>query len=159
MLMCRPHWFTLPRPLRDQVWRTWRRAFNAEYRRGVGPEKQREINDEYREAVRGAVAYLNVVPMRGAPFPAEDPKPTLKQVRDHIELALAERKGVDMIIGALKEQLGARYRFYTRYRFYSGTYELRALGVSATCTAGGVGLLRAWQRAAERKLAKAGEVS
>jgi hypothetical protein len=24
MLACKPHWFKLPRPVRDEVWRSWR---------------------------------------------------------------------------------------------------------------------------------------
>jgi hypothetical protein len=28
-LMCRPHWYQVPRPLRDAVWATWRSGAGA----------------------------------------------------------------------------------------------------------------------------------
>lgn len=43
-----------------------------------------------------------------------------------------------------------------RYRFVGGTCELRISGVTATCTAGGVQLLKAWMRKAERRIAELG---
>lgn len=42
-LMCAPHWYQVPRALRDRVWATWRS--------GAGV-----LTAEYREAVRQAVA-------------------------------------------------------------------------------------------------------
>lgn len=41
-LMCRPHWYQVPRALRDSVWATWRS--------GAGV-----LSADYREAVRQAV--------------------------------------------------------------------------------------------------------
>jgi hypothetical protein len=41
-LMCRPHWYQVPKPLRDRIWATWRS--------GAGV-----FDPEYREAVRQAV--------------------------------------------------------------------------------------------------------
>ncbi len=29
MLMCRPHWYQVPRALRDEVWATWRNGAGA----------------------------------------------------------------------------------------------------------------------------------
>jgi len=37
-------------------------------------------------------------------------------------------------------------------RFRGGTDELRFVGALGTCTAGGVGLVQSWLRAAQRKL-------
>ena len=37
-LMCRPHWYLVPKELRDQVWATWRSgqgAFSREHRETV----------------------------------------------------------------------------------------------------------------------------
>lgn len=62
MLMCKSHWYSLPKPLRDDVWRTWRKVFNAEFRRAVDPETRLRQIAEYREAVRAAVDYLDTVP-------------------------------------------------------------------------------------------------
>lgn len=70
MLMCKGHWLSLPKPLRDAVWRTWRKVFNAEYRRGVDPETQLRQIREYRDAVRAAREYLEGVPPTSAPAAA-----------------------------------------------------------------------------------------
>lgn len=35
MLMCRPHWFKVPKALRDGIWETYRRGPTAEYRANV----------------------------------------------------------------------------------------------------------------------------
>jgi hypothetical protein len=40
--MCRPHWYQVPKPLRDRVWVTWQSGAGA-------------FSPEYREAVRQAV--------------------------------------------------------------------------------------------------------
>ena len=45
MLACRPHWYAIPKSLRDAVWRT--------YRRGLGAG-----SPEHTEAVLAAVASL-----------------------------------------------------------------------------------------------------
>lgn len=29
MLACRPHWYAIPRPLRDAIWRAWRSGAGA----------------------------------------------------------------------------------------------------------------------------------
>jgi hypothetical protein len=37
-LMCRPHWYQVPKPLRDQVWAAWRSgagAATSEYRQAA----------------------------------------------------------------------------------------------------------------------------
>ena len=67
MLMCKGHWFSLPKPLRIAVWQTWRRAFKAEYHVGIDPETRLRDIAAYREAVRAARDYLNGVP----PTPAQ----------------------------------------------------------------------------------------
>lgn len=150
MLMCKSHWFTLPKPLRDEVWRTWR-ACLRNWSGKIDRDEQLRRSANYREAVRTAIAYLEVVPARAEPFPvpAADPKPTLREIADHIDIEIAKRQPPEIIFSWLKFIGG-------RYRFAHGTYEFRIQGVAATCTAGGIGLLRAWQRAAERKIA--GEV-
>lgn len=48
MLMCREHWFALPKPLRDAIW--------AEYR--PGQEKDHKPSAAYLSAVREAQDYL-----------------------------------------------------------------------------------------------------
>lgn len=45
MLMCRPHWFMVPRLQRDAVWDAWRRA-------GAG-------SPAHRDAILAAVAAVN----------------------------------------------------------------------------------------------------
>jgi hypothetical protein len=41
-LMCRPHWYQVPKPLRDRIWATWRS--------GAGV-----FDPEYSDAVRQAI--------------------------------------------------------------------------------------------------------
>lgn len=48
MLMCKRHWFMLPKPLRDRVWRTYRRGQCDDW----------EISHDYAEAARRAVEYV-----------------------------------------------------------------------------------------------------
>ena len=48
-LMCRPHWYQVPKPLRDRVWATWRS--------GAGM-----FTPEYRQAVREAIAAVQARP-------------------------------------------------------------------------------------------------
>lgn len=67
----------------------------------------------------------------------------------HITGQLAEGLDPDWIIHELVRRFGAKVRSHT------GTYELKACGVPATCTAGGAGLLRAWLRAADRRIKQA----
>ncbi len=45
-LMCRRHWYQIPRQLRDRVWATWRSG------EGV-------LSDEHCEAVLSAIAFLS----------------------------------------------------------------------------------------------------
>jgi hypothetical protein len=42
-LMCREHWYTVPKELRDRVWATWRSGLGA-------------FSTEHQDAVRAAVA-------------------------------------------------------------------------------------------------------
>lgn len=46
MLMCRTHWFMVPKRLQDEVWATYR----------PGQERDKSPSDEYLEAARAAVA-------------------------------------------------------------------------------------------------------
>jgi hypothetical protein len=34
LFACTPDWFSIPKPLRDQIWRTWRRRLAAMYTPG-----------------------------------------------------------------------------------------------------------------------------
>lgn len=43
-LACRPHWYSIPKPIRDRVW--------AGYRRGAG-------GPEHDAAIREAIGFLN----------------------------------------------------------------------------------------------------
>ena len=61
MLMCKSHWFSLPKPLRDDVWRTWR-AVQANRRGTLTAEQQLARIAAYRDAVRAAQDYLATVP-------------------------------------------------------------------------------------------------
>lgn len=67
MLMCKGHWFSLPKAMQREIWRTWRRFHNARFIRGTDPEAYLQIMADYREAVRAAVDYLESVP----PTPAD----------------------------------------------------------------------------------------
>lgn len=46
--MCRRHWFSLPRDLRNKIWRTYR----------VGQCDDWNITHEYAEAARECVTYI-----------------------------------------------------------------------------------------------------
>lgn len=48
LLMCRSHWFALPKPLRDAVWREYR----------PGQERDHKPSADYLDAVREAIRYL-----------------------------------------------------------------------------------------------------
>jgi hypothetical protein len=45
-LACRPHWYSLPQPIRNRIWATWHR--------GRGAQSQ-----AHNDAVSEAVAYLS----------------------------------------------------------------------------------------------------
>src|SRR3546814_18329971 len=60
-LMCKGHWFSVPKPLRDDVWRTWREA-QKNWRGKTGQEEQLRRIRAYREAVRTAVDAIEGVP-------------------------------------------------------------------------------------------------
>lgn len=47
--LCRPHWFALPKPLRDEVWRTWKAYRSA---------RSSEAMAAYRAARDQAIAHL-----------------------------------------------------------------------------------------------------
>jgi hypothetical protein len=46
MLMCRPHWYMVPRPLRDAVWAAWDDGYGAE-------------TPEHRQAIHAAIRAVN----------------------------------------------------------------------------------------------------
>ena len=48
MFACRPHWFALPKAMRDAIWATYR----------DGQEVTKDPSPEYLEAARAAVEYL-----------------------------------------------------------------------------------------------------
>ena len=48
MFMCKRHWFSLPKPLRDAIWRTYR----------PGQCDDWNITHEYAEAARAAVKHI-----------------------------------------------------------------------------------------------------
>lgn len=60
-LMCKSHWFSLPKALRDEVWRTYRRWAQVWTGR-ILQDDQRQRAADYREAVRAATDYLRTVP-------------------------------------------------------------------------------------------------
>ncbi len=48
MFMCKKHWFSLPKPMRDAIWRTYR----------PGQCDDWNITHEYAEAARDAVRFI-----------------------------------------------------------------------------------------------------
>ena len=48
MFMCKRHWFSLPKPMRDRIWDTYRE----------GQCKDWQISHEYANAARDAVRYI-----------------------------------------------------------------------------------------------------
>ncbi len=64
-----------------------------------------------------------------------------------IDELLAEDMDADWIVAEVARRYGGTARYL------NGTYELRIAGIVGTCTAGGVGQLKSWQRAAARKIA------
>lgn len=48
MFMCRKHWYTLPRSLRDRIWATYR----------DGQEDDKQPSHAYCEAAKAAVIYI-----------------------------------------------------------------------------------------------------
>lgn len=47
MLSCAPHWFALPKRLRDEIWRTYR----------PGQEVIKDPSDAYLEAMRACIEF------------------------------------------------------------------------------------------------------
>jgi hypothetical protein len=48
MFLCRRHWFSLPKPMRDRIWATYR----------LGQCDDKQISHEYAEAAKEAVTYI-----------------------------------------------------------------------------------------------------
>lgn len=48
MFMCRRHWYSLPKAMRDRIWATYR----------PGQEDDWKITHEYAEAARAAVTFI-----------------------------------------------------------------------------------------------------
>ena len=55
MFACRPHWYALPKPMRDAIWATYR----------DGQEVTKDPGPEYLEAARAAVDYLRFITAEG----------------------------------------------------------------------------------------------
>ncbi len=51
MFACRPHWFALPKQLRDAIWATYR----------DGQEITKDPSHEYLVAAQDAVEYLRLI--------------------------------------------------------------------------------------------------
>ena len=51
MFACRPHWYALPKPLRDAIWATYR----------DGQEITKDPSPEYLDAAAAAVEYLRLI--------------------------------------------------------------------------------------------------
>ena len=51
MLMCKPHWYALPKPMRDAIW--------SNYQEGQENEGGPRLSASYVDNVRAAVAYLS----------------------------------------------------------------------------------------------------
>lgn len=48
MFACKAHWFALPKPLRDEIWRTYR----------PGQEIDKQPSGDYMDAAREATRFL-----------------------------------------------------------------------------------------------------
>lgn len=64
-MFCTDHYYSLPKPLRDALWATWRAAMNA--RRGTtSVQDQLRINREYQAAYQACTEFLRNVPRTDA---------------------------------------------------------------------------------------------
>lgn len=60
---CRPHWFTLPKDLRDRIWRTYK----------IGQEVKGTPSTEYIAAARAVQAWIDSLPPATQAAPAKPP--------------------------------------------------------------------------------------
>jgi hypothetical protein len=86
MLMCRHHWYMVPKILRDWVWATYR----------SGQEIDKQPSAEYMDAHRAAVNAVAAAEARPLPFPDAVPGPTITpttviNLRDHAAVMAATR--------------------------------------------------------------------
>lgn len=59
-LMCRDHWFAVPKPIRTRIWRTYRAAQEAsQFHARIDQAHLRSRIAAYRDAVREAVEHLD----------------------------------------------------------------------------------------------------
>ena len=56
-LFCQSHYFSLPKPLRDELWRTWRAAM-WQWKSRLSHAEQERCNREYQAAFDAAREYL-----------------------------------------------------------------------------------------------------
>jgi len=49
MLMCKPHWFKVPKPLRDEIWRTYKAGETSNWLKVV-KEAQRVVQEKERDS-------------------------------------------------------------------------------------------------------------
>lgn len=74
MFMCKRHWFSLPKQMRDEVWRTYR----------LGQCDDWQISQEYSNAAKAAVTYIakqeGIKPDLSV-YEMLEPKPKPKQSR------------------------------------------------------------------------------
>lgn len=54
--LCRPHWFGTPKPLRDEIWRTWR-IIQGHRRSDKTPEQKLADIRAYRDAQKAVEQY------------------------------------------------------------------------------------------------------
>lgn len=65
-IYCKGHYFSLPKPLRDRLWATWRAAMDA--RKGTTTQtEQARINGEYQQAFQACQEHLRSVRTTAAP--------------------------------------------------------------------------------------------
>lgn len=57
LLMCKPHWFRVPAPMRMEVWKTWS-ALNAEHIDMSAAACRRRV-EGYRQAKQAAIDAVN----------------------------------------------------------------------------------------------------
>ena len=60
-LFCPAHYFSLPKPLRDDLWRTWRAAMQ-QWKGRLSHAEQERCNREYQAAFEAAREYLRAAP-------------------------------------------------------------------------------------------------
>lgn len=82
MFACKPHWFEIPKDIRNEIWATWRRL-TSPHRSSVASD--RSALDAYREAERKGLEALGAEAEPTIPAQAHKQDPLLVHVGDLVE--------------------------------------------------------------------------